>query len=251
VVAGVLESGDPAEALRLANAAQNRPHEPTETGASAVAQLLPPTIRVLSPAPETLQTDTRLTLLYHVRSDTGPVTRVEARIDGRPAKVLDEIQPPNMDAAQEWAGQISIQVHFAKDDVATYAAGIQLYAQAQAGFNGLIERLKVQLIANGEITTNKAFDIELRRAVNRRIALTRFVDAEVLAKQPKGSRSLADALGGADMISSGAELITALKDAALDIWRAFREADSEQRDAMQTQLDGLQWRQFQDVPPLA
>jgi len=105
VIARVLEAGDEDIALRLADAARG-----TETKTRPVPATLPPTIEILSPAPGTSVDSKRLALFYHARSSTTPITKVEARVDGRPAKVLAEAIPESARGKNEWAAQITIEI---------------------------------------------------------------------------------------------------------------------------------------------
>jgi len=90
VIALVLETADPAEALRRADAARGGAAG-AGAGTRAVAELLPPVLRLLSQTSERVADGTRVDLLYKAESTTAPVLRVEARFDGRPlALLLDE-----------------------------------------------------------------------------------------------------------------------------------------------------------------
>jgi|GEM_PF-4905372 len=139
---------------------------------------------------------------------------------------------------------------FAKDDMATLAQGIQLYAFAQADFNGLLETLKGALIKGEELADSKRFQDALVLAVKRRVAFTDFVDEKVLSRSPKGTKSLAAVLGAADFIKGAAELLKVLMEAGLDIWREYRTVDKENRQQIRDQLDSLKWRSFDKVPAL-
>jgi hypothetical protein len=139
---------------------------------------------------------------------------------------------------------------FAKDDVPTRARGIQLYALAQAEFNRLLEALKAQLIKGGDPTESQRLQGTLSTAVERRVAFTDFVDEKVIAGIPEGSKSLAAVLGSADFLKGAAELLTAINEAGLGIWREYRNADKEYRQQISDQLDSLKWRSYDQVPAL-
>jgi hypothetical protein len=49
------------------------------------------------------------------------------------------------------------------------------------------------------------------------------------------------------VIGTVPELVTAITDAGLSIWRAFRDADKERRDTILAEVDHLQWRSFADL----
>jgi hypothetical protein len=139
---------------------------------------------------------------------------------------------------------------FARDDVATYARGIQLYALAQADFNALIETLKGALIQGDDLADSESFEDALALAVNRRVELTDFVDEKVLSQSREGTKSLAAVLGSSEIVKGAAELLEVLTGAGLDIWREYRAATKEQRQQINDQLDSLKWRSFDKVPAL-
>jgi len=136
---------------------------------------------------------------------------------------------------------------FAKDDTATLARGLALYAQAEANFNALIETLKAKLITEGELGEGRDFSGDVERAASRRGAFTRYVEEKVLSKTEADTKSIAAVLGGVDTISGIAELIDALGGVGLDIWWEYRAADEAQRRQISDQLDALKWRSFGEV----
>jgi len=75
-----------------------------------------------------------------------------------------------------------------KPDVATYARGIQRYAEAKAEFDGLLEQLLVALRQREPPDTSPAFQQKLELAAQRRVAFTTFISQEVLSKVPEGTR---------------------------------------------------------------
>ena len=105
VVARVLDTLDVKEALALADQARG-----TKTLVKDVKSILPPTITILSPAAGTQTTSNKLTVFYKAESTTGAVTEVEARIQGRPAKVLDHIFDHEKGDGDNMMGQITIVV---------------------------------------------------------------------------------------------------------------------------------------------
>jgi hypothetical protein len=127
---------------------------------------------------------------------------------------------------------------------ATLARGIRLYAQGQADFNALVETLKAELIAGGELGEAKGFPADAQRAARQRVAFTDYVEEKVLSQSEEGIRSVGAFLGGAHAVSSLAELIEVLGGIGLDIWREYRAADQEQRRQIPEQLDALKWRSF-------
>lgn len=105
VIARVLETGDVQEALQLADAARG-----SKTKTRSVGETLPPTIQILSPAPSTPVESKRLAFFYHARSSNVPITMVEAKVDGRPAKVLDNAIHESLRGKNEWLAQITIEI---------------------------------------------------------------------------------------------------------------------------------------------
>ena len=80
VVARVLESGDEAEAVRLANAEANRRQETV-----TLQQRLPPVVQILTPQDQATVSTPQLTVRFSLRSPSGePVTAIKGLVDGRP-----------------------------------------------------------------------------------------------------------------------------------------------------------------------
>nr|NJM03643.1 hypothetical protein [Desulfobacula sp.] len=104
VLARVLETLDVDQALALADKDRGE-----KTVATDLKTILPPTIQILSPAPGTKTASTTLTLFYKAESAAGPVTDVEARVDGRKTTVLKhEFEPAKADKFLR-TGQITIE----------------------------------------------------------------------------------------------------------------------------------------------
>ncbi len=83
VVAHVLQTLDEDEALRRADQARG-----ARTATRDVRATRPPVVAILAPAEGSPITETKLTLMYEAVSKTGPITGIEARVDGRPARVI-------------------------------------------------------------------------------------------------------------------------------------------------------------------
>jgi len=140
-------------------------------------------------------------------------------------------------AAQQYAVILST---VAKNDAALYVRGIQLYADAKAEFDGLIAELRIELETGQEPAKSVKFNQALKGAAEKRIAFTSFVSSEVDKLQ--GARP-----GLEDLIQLVPDLIKAITDAGLSIWKAFREARKERRDAMLNELELMQWRPFSEL----
>ena len=81
VLARVLETLDVDKALALADKERG-----TKTATTDLKAILPPTIKIISPASGTKTSSNTLVLFYRAESSTGPIIDVEARVDGRPAR---------------------------------------------------------------------------------------------------------------------------------------------------------------------
>jgi len=140
-------------------------------------------------------------------------------------------------AAQQYAVILST---VAKNDAALYVRSIQLYADAKAEFDGLIAELRIELETGQEPAKSVKFNQALKGAAEKRIAFTSFVSSEV-DKLP-GARP-----GLEDLIQVVPDLVKAITEAGLSIWKAFRGARKERRDAILNELALLQWRPFAEL----
>jgi hypothetical protein len=119
--------------------------------------------------------------------------------------------------------------------------GIQLYADAKAEFDAMVAELKFDLTTGQDPARSAVFTGALERAADKRVAFTTFVSREVVAKV-EGARP-----GLPDVISAIPELVKAITDAGLSIWKAFHDAGKERRDAILAEVDHLQWRSFAEL----
>jgi hypothetical protein len=141
-------------------------------------------------------------------------------------------------SAAEQYGVILITV--AKDNPGLYVRGIKLYADAKSDFDGLIAELRFDLQSGEDPAKSAKFNEALKAAAEKRVAFTSFVSGEV------------DKLGGArpglpDVITAVPELVKAISDAGLSIWRAYHDASKERRDAIMSELERLEWRSFGEL----
>jgi WD40 repeat protein len=107
VIALVLESADPAAALRLADAARGTAPA-AETGSRGITFLLPPVLRLLSHGLTVVADGTRVDCTYKADSDAAPVLRVEARLDGRPLPLLLDRRELETDGGRRVVGQLRV-----------------------------------------------------------------------------------------------------------------------------------------------
>lgn len=141
-------------------------------------------------------------------------------------------------SAAEQYGVILVTV--AKDNTGLYVRGIKLYADAKAEFDGLIAELRFDLLNGQDPAKSMKFNDALKAAAEKRVAFTSFVSAQV-DKLP-GARP-----GLPDVIEVVPELVKAITDAGISIWKAFHQARKETRDAILSELEHLEWRSFADL----
>jgi len=88
VVAKVLEIGDEARALAMANEEAGRKQQQL-----TIAQQLPPIVEILSPSDNAAVSSTNVTMRLNVRTPSGePVTNIRALVDGRPANGARQLE---------------------------------------------------------------------------------------------------------------------------------------------------------------
>src|SRR5580704_11157079 len=141
-------------------------------------------------------------------------------------------------SAAEQYGVILITV--TKDNPGLYVRGIKLYADAKSDFDGLIAELRFDLLGGQDPARSAKFDEALKAAAEKRVAFTSFVSGEV------------DRLGGArpglpDVITAVPELVKAISEAGLSIWKAYHDAGKERRDAIVNELAHLEWRSVAEL----
>lgn len=128
-----------------------------------------------------------------------------------------------------------------KADTATYVRGIQLYADAKAEFDGLIAELRFELQSGSDLAASTKFADVLKGAAEKRIAFTSFVTTEVVDKL-QGTKP-----GLPEVLEAVPELVKAITDAGLAIWKAFDDAGNDQRELILKELEQLQWKSFADL----
>ena len=104
VISKILETGDEARALQLANEERGR-----KTQSTTVAQMLPPVVEITSPSDNSLVSSSEVTIRYSLRTASGePVTKVRALIDGRP--VTDNRQLTQETASASGVRELKVSV---------------------------------------------------------------------------------------------------------------------------------------------
>jgi hypothetical protein len=132
-----------------------------------------------------------------------------------------------------------------REDPAVSTEGERLYTAAQAAFNGLIAQLQLELTETRNPSDSEAFGDALRAAVERRKALLTLVAAHLPPEQ--GAKSgmwtvITDALAG-----SVEGVISGVSDAAVTLWKEFRESRKERREEIRGRLEAERWRPFNEV----
>ncbi len=130
-----------------------------------------------------------------------------------------------------------ILVTLGKSNVALYLQGIKLYADAKAEFDGLIAELSFDLQSGQQPATSAKFNDALKAAAEKRVAFTSFVSDEIAKMQ--GARP-----GLPDVIQVVPDLVKAITEAGISVWKTYHQAAAERRDAMLNQLDQLKWQSF-------
>jgi hypothetical protein len=133
-----------------------------------------------------------------------------------------------------------ILITVAKDNAGLYLRGFKLYADAKSDFDGLISELRFDLQNGQDPAKSAKFKEALKAAAEKRVAFTSFVSGEV------------DKRGGArpwlpDVITVVPELVKAISEAGLSIWKAYHDASKERRDAIMNELERLEWRSFGEL----
>lgn len=128
-----------------------------------------------------------------------------------------------------------------KADTALYVRGIALYADAKAEFDAMIAELKFDLTTGQDPANSAVFTGALQGAAQKRIAFTSFVSREVVDKLQGAKPGLPEAIGAVP------ELVKAITDSGLSIWKAFHDANKERRDAILSEVDQQKWRSFADL----
>jgi hypothetical protein len=141
-------------------------------------------------------------------------------------------------AAEQYAVILST---VGKTDTAQYVRGIELYADAKAEFDALIAELKFDLARGNDPARSAKFTEALQRAAEKRVAFTSFVSHEVVDKF-QGARP-----GLPDVLNVVPELVKAISDAGLSIWKAYRDTGKDRRDAILNELGRLEWRPFSEL----
>jgi hypothetical protein len=121
---------------------------------------------------------------------------------------------------------------------ADYARGILLYTEAKAAFDGLIEEAKHHLTEGTPLDQVPGFPARVQAAVDHRTAFTDFVRDQVMVLTANTREGLGDLLSPKD-------LIEAVFNGLLALWRELRAADAARRAQTLSQLDALKWRPFE------
>jgi hypothetical protein len=128
---------------------------------------------------------------------------------------------------------------FGQKDIGQYAKGVALYAEAKADFDGLIAELEHELEQARPPDQSERFEAALKDAVAKRVAFTSFVTDTLIPHTEGAQKGIAG-----DFIKGGADLVKALTDAGIAIWREFRSGGEARRKEIMQELESLRWPQF-------
>lgn len=136
---------------------------------------------------------------------------------------------------------VSLLNQFVKGDPGAYARGQLLYGDARAAFDGLIERLKLQLTLDSAPNLSSQFADALNKAAGKSQAFADFTRNAVLEHQPEGARGDGIPIG---FSVNPAELIKELTDSGIRIWTEYHSASTAHREAIRSQIDAQRWPTF-------
>jgi len=158
-------------------------------------------------------------------------------------------QAPTFSDAIELLGQERSYAEFGAGILKAYAnddvEGRRLYDEAKAAFDDLIEQLLADLAQDRDPTLSPAFSERLDAAVGKRVAFSEHIDEIIKSKLPKAAKP-----GLADALAKGpGEVIKALVDGGISIWREWHGAGKEQRDKIAERLEAQRWKPFADIAP--
>jgi hypothetical protein len=128
---------------------------------------------------------------------------------------------------------------FGQKDINQYAHGVVLYAEAKAEFDGLITQLEDELDRSKPLNQSEKFQKVLGDAVAKRVAFTTFVTDTLIPHTDSAQKGIVG-----DFIKGGADLIKALTDAGLAIWREYKSGGETRHKEIRQELESLRWPLF-------
>jgi hypothetical protein len=182
----------------------------------------------------------RLLLGFALAALSGKASKAEQVAPSTEAALADAVRvlAHEKSAAEQYA---VILATVGKADIARYVRGIQLYADAKSEFDAMIAELKFNLTTGQDPTRSVVFSGALQQAAEKRVAFTSFISREIVDKL-QGAKP-----GLPDVIEAVPALVKAITESGLSIWKAFRDASKERRDAILTEVNHLQWRSFEQL----
>jgi hypothetical protein len=124
--------------------------------------------------------------------------------------------------------------------------GERLYARARADMDGLVRLFIVDLASERPLAESAELQQRLEAVVAQRRALCRHVEATVgaaLREEPGHAES-------ADLLSQGSgDSERFLIDEAVQILRAYRQADPAGRAAIVARIEAVRWLPYAEIPP--
>jgi hypothetical protein len=120
--------------------------------------------------------------------------------------------------------------------------GQQLYGEARAKFDALIQRLLFDLTSSSEPKDSAELHRTLEQSIEARAAFCRFVTEHV--PREEGTKDL---LGIGDALKAGAEIVTKLIEAGVEIWKEYRRGNELKRETIRNQIEAQRWRAFTEL----
>ena len=139
--------------------------------------------------------------------------------------------------AEQWARRV--KERYQPGD-RLYRTADVLYGNAQSSANALLTRLVLQLELGKSIQDDKEIADSVSNCVTQAEVFVMFARSAYLGEaQPMTSpQSLADGL---------APLLTAVTNAAVDVWKQYTAANQTRRDEIKKQLNAMMWKDFREI----
>ncbi len=165
VLSKVLETQDEAEAVRLANEASGRRTQ----AVTAIAQVLPPVVEIVSPSSDTTVQSGKITVRYHVRTAAdAPVTAMRVRVNGllqSDTRALKRVADNTSDDVKE------IEVTIPEAGIQSATRALKRTGQASSGdAASSSQEVEIQLFAENKFSTSTPAILRLQLAGNKATA---------------------------------------------------------------------------------
>lgn len=163
----------------------------------------------------------------------------------RPAEPYPTPTPDPLDAvrliaeerskAEEWAKVLKSD--WEKNTV-EYEKGETLYIDAKASFDGWLDQLKLDIVADRTPEAGQ-YEASLKKAVEKSQTFTQYVQTlKYSSEKPMPQIRIGI---GIDTI------VEAIVGAGVKIWEAYRDADAERKQQIINVLNELKWKSFEEL----